>query len=140
MVFCSSFATQDERDIIKQIDSINSLALDHYRNNDLMLSINAFNQALDLSTSIEDSYGIAVANFTLGRIYSFMKEGDDAERCFKKMLDASKEIGDNYLIANAYMSLGQVYNLKDESMNVVPYFLSALEFAKKKDVQAGLSY
>ncbi|RZV61285.1 MAG: response regulator [Flavobacteriaceae bacterium] len=135
MVCCSSFATQDERDIIKQIDSINSLALDHYMNNDLMLSINAFNQALDLSTSIEDSYGIAVANFTLGRIYSFMKEGEDAERCFKKMLEASKEISDNYLIANAYMSLGQVYSLRDDSIDVIPYFRNALEYAKKKDVR-----
>ncbi len=135
LVSILSFATQDERDIINQIDSINSLALEHYRDNNLIRSINAFNRALELSTSIEDSYGIAVANFTLGKIYSLMKEGEDAQRCFGKMLDASLEVSDNFLIANAYMNLGQVSKLKDQKANVIPYLNNALEFALKKDVR-----
>ncbi|MBT8254074.1 MAG: response regulator [Flavobacteriaceae bacterium] len=125
----------DERSVIKKIDSINTLALDHYNNNDFMLSINAFSQAIKLSDSINDSYGIAVANFTLGRIYSYMKEYEDAERCYLKLLDASNEIGDNFLIANAYMSLGEVYWHENESTNVIDYFKKAYTYAQKKDVR-----
>ncbi|MBT8271182.1 MAG: hypothetical protein KJO25_03965, partial [Bacteroidia bacterium] len=131
----SSFSATDERGIIKQIDSINSLALDHFNNNEFMLSISAFNEAIELSDSIDDSYGIAVANFTLGRIYGYMKEYDDAERCYLKMLDAAKEINDNYLIANAYMNLGEVYNNNKPDSDIIPLFQMANEYAQKRDVR-----
>ncbi len=99
-----------------------------------MRSINTFNEAIKLSDSIDDSYGNAVANFTLGKIYSYMKEHEDAERCYLKMLEASTEIDDNYLIANSYLSLGQVYRNTHETEAIIPYFKKALEFAQKKDV------
>ena len=134
MVTISSYPT-DERGIIKQIDSINSLALDHYNNNDLMRSINAFNEAIKLSDSIDDSYGIAVANYTLGRIYGFMKEYEDAERCYLKMLDSSKEIDDNFLVATAYMNLGEVYKNNKPDSDIIPLFEMAYEYAQRRDVR-----
>ena len=70
--------SQSEREVINQIDSINKLALNYYNINNLMLSINSFNEAIKLSDSINDRYGNAVANFTLGKIYSHMQEYNDA--------------------------------------------------------------
>lgn len=134
LAFHVSFC-QDERGIITKIDSINTLALEQYNKSDILQSINSFNLAIKLSDSINDSYGNAVAHFTLGKIYSYMKEYDDAERCFKKMLLASKDINDNYLIANSYLSLGDVYRNKKNRVNVIPYFIDALIYAQKDDVR-----
>ncbi|MBT8272209.1 MAG: response regulator, partial [Bacteroidia bacterium] len=133
IVMSTSFA-QDERDVISQIDSINTLALNYYNDNDIMQSINTFNHAIKLSDSIDDSYGRAVASFTLGKIYTYMKEYDDAERSYLKMLGSSQEIDDNFLIASAYLSLGEVYSQERNIEDVVPYFKKALEYAQKKDV------
>ena len=127
--------SQSEREVINQIDSINKLALNYYNINDLMQSINSFNEAIKLSDSINDRYGNAVANFTLGKIYSHMQEYNDAERCYNKMLAESQEIDDNYLIANSYLSLGDIYRNKKQITNVIPYFEKALLYAQKKKVE-----
>lgn len=136
VVALSSFAqeTQNERAILNQIDSINSLALHYYGNNEIMQSINSINEAIKLSDSIEDNYGNALANFTYGKIYSLMNEFEDAERCFKKMLTFSLGIDDNYLIANSYLSLGNVYLDWNQTIDVIPYYKKALEYAEKKNV------
>jgi len=126
--------SQNERDIIKQIDSINALALDHYNKSEMMQSINVFNEAIQLSDSINDSYGNAEANFTLGKIYSYMREYDDAERCFNKMLAASLNINDNYLIANSYLNLGKVIKNKNQLEAVMPFYEKALLYANKGEV------
>jgi len=133
LVIYTSYS-QDERDVINQIDSINALALNHYNKSDLMKSIRVFNDAIKLSDSIDDSYGNAVANFTLGRIYSSMREFDDAERSFKNMLIASLEIDDNYLIANSYLNLGKISKEKKQFIEVIPFFHKALQFAENDEV------
>jgi len=136
LVALSSFAqeTQNERAILNQIDSINSLALHYYSNNEIMHSINSINKAIKLSDSIQDNYGNALANFTYGKIYNQMNEFEDAERCFKKMLAFSLGIDDNYLIANSYLSLGNVYLDWNQTTDVIPYYQKALEYAEKKNV------
>ena len=133
LVICTVYS-QDEREIISRIDSINDLALSYYNDNDMSRSIGAFNQAIKLSDSIDDSYGNARANVTLGEIYGLMQEYDDAERCLKNALEASTEISDNYLLANAYLKLGDVYKLNGEQSKVITYYKKALEHANKKYV------
>lgn len=140
--------SQSERELINQIDSINKSALNYYNINDMMHSINSFNEAIKLSDSIRDSYGNAVANFSLGKIYSYMEEYNDAESCFKKMLAESQYIDDNYLIAYSYLSLGEVYRNKQQIAKVIPYFKKALLYAQKDivknqnniDVQQGVLF
>lgn len=127
--------SQSEREVINQIDSINSVALSHYKNNDIVQSFNYFNESIKLSDSINDSYGNAVANFTLGKIYNYMQEFDEAERCYTKMLKTSIEIDDNFLIASSYLSLGEMYINKKQGSAVITYFEKALEYALKKEVR-----
>ena len=62
-----TFAQRD-REIIKEIDDLNSSALKHYNNNRISESFDEFSKAKVLSDSIEDLYGSAVANFNLGNI------------------------------------------------------------------------
>lgn len=131
LLFLTLGFSQSEREVINQIDSINKAALNFYNVNDIMHSIDSFNEAIKLSDSINDSYGNAVANFTLGKIYSYMEEYNDAESCFKKMLAESQQIDDNFLIAYSYLSLGEVYRNKQQISNVIPYFKNALLYAQK---------
>ena len=101
-------SSQSERDLINQIDSINSLALLHFNNNQIVESFNAFNESKKLSELINDSYGKAISSLHLGNIYKLMQEYDKAEGSYNAMLKAAKEINDNFLFANAFLNLGEL--------------------------------
>ena len=133
-VMTSLCFSQSEREVINQIDILNTEALAHYKNNDITLAFNSFNDALKLSDSINDYYGNAVANFNLGKINSYMLEFQEAELSYNGMLESSLQIDDNYLIANSYMSLAELFDKKDQHNDVIPYFEKALAYAKKTDV------
>ncbi|WP_298895876.1 ATP-binding protein [uncultured Psychroserpens sp.] len=127
--------SQTERDIIKKIDSINDRALYHYNNNDLAKSFNLFNQAIRLSDSINDSYGTALANFTIGKIYKFMHEDEKAKASFNTVIEASKKEGDNFLLASSYLKLGQMYMHKIPPTDAIPYFEKAIYYGNKYNVR-----
>src|SRR5690606_25542547 len=99
---------QNDRRIIKQIDSLNSIALIYYNNNHILESFNGFNKAKALSETIEDYYGNAIANLNLGHIYNLMQKPDAAENCYLSSLKSSNKINDNYLIASSYLNLGKL--------------------------------
>jgi signal transduction histidine kinase/CheY-like chemotaxis protein len=131
-LFCSLLSfSQTERAIIKKIDSINTVALSHYNDNDIAQSFNLFNQAIKLSDSISDDYGNSVANFTLGRIYNFMHDPEKAEQSFLKVISVSKKTGDNYLMASSYLNLGKILMDKEPPTDAIPYFENALLYANK---------
>ncbi|WP_204346734.1 ATP-binding protein [Psychroserpens algicola] len=134
LCFFLSFS-QTERDIINKIDSLNTIALSHFSNNDMAQSFNIFNQAIHLSDSINDNYGNALANFTVGKIYDFMQEYDKAESSFNTVIEVSKKADDNFLIASAYLNLGKVLMHKTPASDPIPYFEKALVYAMKDDVQ-----
>lgn len=132
----SSFG-QNERAIISKIDSLNTIGIELYDNDKVMQSIDYFNDAIRLSDSIEDNYGKAIANITLGNVYRKMNENDDAEKTYLKALDAAFKINENHLIASTYLHIGDVYSQgylkKDEAM---AYYQKALRFAEDIDVIA----
>lgn len=99
---------QRDREVIKQIDSINTTALIYYNNNDIVKSFNGFNKAKSLAESIKDDYGHAIANYNLGNIYYLMQNTNAAERCYNAMLKSADKIKDSYLIAIAYFNLGKL--------------------------------
>lgn len=121
-----TFAQRD-REIIKEIDDLNSSALKHYHNNKIAESFDEFSQAKVLSDSIEDLYGSAVANFNLGNIYGLMQNQESAEACYQAMLKVSKRINDNSLIAKSYLSLGILYKDKKGLDNAISYLEKALK-------------
>nr|WP_321222142.1 ATP-binding protein [uncultured Psychroserpens sp.] len=135
-LFCSLLSfSQTERALIKKIDSINTIALSHYNDNDIAESFNLFNQALKLSDSISDNYGKSVANFTLGRIYYFMHETEKAKESFKKVISVSETTGDNYLMASSYLNLGKILMNIEPPTDAIEYFEKALFYANKNDVR-----
>jgi len=120
---------QRDREIIKQIDSINSIATIYYANNDIVKSFNSFNKAKALSENIKDDYGNAIANYNLGNIYNLMQNTDAAERCYSAMLKSATKIDDTYLIANAYFNLGKIYKNLQKFDNAISYFDNSLKYA-----------
>ncbi|WP_100614233.1 tetratricopeptide repeat-containing hybrid sensor histidine kinase/response regulator [Confluentibacter citreus] len=136
---------QRDREIIKQIDSINSTALIYYDNNDIVKSFNGFNKAKALSETIKDDYGNAIANYSLGNIYILMQNDNAAENCYKAMLKSAKYAKDDHLIANAYISLGKLYKSNNAFENAISYFENALKYGlnivndnEKQQIQAFL--
>ncbi|WP_298902328.1 ATP-binding protein [uncultured Psychroserpens sp.] len=126
---------QTERTLINKIDSINDLALQHYISNDIAKSFNLFNKAIKLSDSINDNYGNAVANFTIGKIYDFMHDYDKAEKSYNQVIHAAKKEGDNFLLASSYLKLGQIYMNKVPPTDAIPFFEKAIQFGSKYNVR-----
>ncbi|WP_296380790.1 response regulator [Winogradskyella sp.] len=125
---------QTERGIIISVDSINSLALRHYNDNDIVNSFNLYNESYRLSDSINDNYGNAVANFNLGKIYNHMQEYDKAQGCYTQMLDRAKVINDNFLTAISYFNLGKLKKNSNQLDAAVSFYKKALQYALNEEV------
>lgn len=130
LAFC-----QGEKDIIIQIDSMNSQALNYYDNNDIVNALNSINKAKQLSESINDSYGTALSNFTQGRIYNTIQEFDAAESRFEASFKAAIKINDNYLIANSFLNLGRLNKQKKSFSVELSYLENALKYASIGDIK-----
>lgn len=130
LAFC-----QGEKDIIIQIDSMNSQALNYYDNNDIVNALNSINKAKQLSESINDSYGTALSNFTQGRIYNTIQEFDAAENRFEASFKAAIKINDNYLIANSFLNLGRLNKQKKSFSVELSYLENALKYASIGDIK-----
>ncbi|GAA4963409.1 ATP-binding protein [Algibacter aquimarinus] len=129
---CFAFAfSQTERDIIHKIDSINSSAQLHFNNDEIVESFKVFNLANKLSDSINDSYGKAISNFNLGKIYTMMQELGHAENCYKIMLEEAKKINEDYLIAQAFFRLGEIKIIEKSSVQAISYLENALKYISK---------
>ena len=130
--------SQNERAIISRIDSLNTTALELYDRDEITQSIDYFKRAIKLSDSIDDNYGKAIANITLGSIFYKMDENDDAERSYLKALESAQNINQNHLIASSYLNIGNIYahgfKLKNEAMT---YYHNALKTAKSINVIPG---
>jgi tetratricopeptide (TPR) repeat protein len=100
--------SQNERAIISRIDSLNTTALELYDRDEITQSIDYFKRAIKLSDSIDDNYGKAIANITLGSIFYKMDENDDAERSYLKALASAQNINQNHLIASSYLNIGNI--------------------------------
>ncbi len=132
--------SQDDRDLIHQIDSINSSALSHLKNNEIVLSFQSFNKVKKISDSINDNYGKAFSNFYLGNIYNLMQEYENAERSYKAVIKPATKINDNYLTANAYLKLGELYQKAQPKENIISHFKKALFYITKDSTSSDKNY
>lgn len=103
-----SFA-QNDREVIKKIDDLNASALILYNDKQIVEAFKVFNKAKALADSIEDDYGAATANFSLGNIYYLMQNYESAKVHYDLTLDALKGINDYYLISAAYLNLAKIF-------------------------------
>ena len=122
LLFAFLASGQKDREIIKQIDSINTSALNFYNNNDIVRSFTEFNKAKELSESYDDDYGKIVANHSLGKIYVLMCDYEAAEKSYNAMLAASKTINDYCLLASSNLSLGKLYKEKQLVKESIAYY------------------
>ncbi|WP_175473546.1 response regulator [Algibacter pectinivorans] len=132
--------SQNEREAIKQIDSINSSALKSYNNNKIVKAFNGFNVAKKIADSINDNYGIAISNFNLGNIYRLMHEKNNAKDSYSIMLKAANAIKDNYLIANAYLNLATLTKEDNSSQATISLFKNALKHISKNQYLINENY
>ena len=129
--------SQNERAIISRIDSLNTTAIELYDRDEITQSIDYFQRAIKLSDSIDDNYGKAIANITLGSIYYKMDENADAERSYLKALEAAQNINENFLIASSYLNIGNIYAQGfDKKNEAMAYYQNALNTAKVINVIA----
>lgn len=119
--------SSNDREVIKQIDTINSSALSLYNNHQIVEAFNAFNNAKVLSDSIQDYYGNAVANYNLGNIYSLMENYISAEKNYKQTLKLLSKLDDNYLMASTYLNLAKIFNKNSDYTQAIPYFEKAIK-------------
>ncbi|MEP3839025.1 MAG: response regulator [Algibacter sp.] len=143
LFFCSLTIlafSQNEREAIKQIDSINSSALKSYNDSKIVKAFNGFNSAKKIADSINDNYGIAISNFNLGNIYRLMHDKANAKDSYTSMLNAAKAIKDNYLIANAYLNLATLTKDDNTPQKTIDLFKSALNHISKNQYLANENY
>jgi len=128
---CFSAVTfgKEDREVIKQIDNINSQALKFYKNDEIVKSFKEFILAKELSDSIQDHYGSATANFNLGNIYYLMENYDSAKTHYQLTLNALDNVDDNYLRAGTYLNLGKIFRTKNNQTKSIEFLQKALEYS-----------
>ncbi len=127
--------SQRDREIIRDIDSLNSSALIYYNNNQIAESFNRFSRSKVLSDSIQDTNGSAIANYNLGNIYNLMGNQESAEDCYHIALGVSKNVKDKLLVLNTYLSLGELYKNKSVFKKAISYLEEGLKFNKEDNHQ-----
>ena len=104
LAFSFSFS-QSDYGARNQIDNFNTVASNYYNTKDILNAFNKANQARQLSDSLNDDYGSALANFRLGKLYMHMHKHENAKASFLRMQKHSKQIKDNYLTAISYFNI-----------------------------------
>ncbi|MFV9551970.1 response regulator [Algibacter sp. PT7-4] len=126
---------KNDRDVIKEIDDINSSALVSFKNKDIVKSFKEFLIAKTLSDSIQDAYGSAFANYHIGNIYNLMENYESAKSYYFLSLKQAKQIEDNYLISSAYKNIAALYKDNKKFAKAHQYLKYALKAISKHNLQ-----
>ena len=129
---------KNDRDIIKEIDDINSSALVYFKNEEIVKSFKEFIIAKTLSDSIQDAYGSAFANYNLGNIYNLMENYESAKEYYFLSLKDAELIDDNYLLASVSKNIAELYKNENNFTKAHEFLMSALEFISNQNLE-GLS-
>lgn len=125
---------KEDREIIKEIDNINSSALKFYKNDEIVKSFKEFINAKVLSDSIQDHYGSATANFNLGNIYYLMENYESAQEYYQLTLEGLNTINDNFLISSSYLNLAKIFREQKDYNKSIQYFDKALQYSVNNHV------
>lgn len=136
LLFFISFS-QEDRDIIRSIDELNTSAANHLKYNRIAESFNEFSKSKVLSDSIQDLYGYAIANYNLGNIYSLMQNDESAQQSYESMLEASMQLNDPELIGKSYYQLGAHCKNKRIYNQSIYYFDKGLQYLTERDIKQG---
>lgn len=96
--------------------------------------------ALELATSLDDKYGIAVAHTNYARFYNMMGDYRDALDHAALALSLFEQVSDDWQIARTLRIIGTTYRLLNQSDQSLDYFLRSLmifeDIDSKDDIAA----
>lgn len=142
-------AQESEIDSLKQVlrstsegetvDILNQLAESH-AGVDWEKSQRYSGLALDLATSLDDAYGMAVAHINYASYYNMTQEYRNALDHAASALSLFEQLSDDWQIAKALRIIGTTYSLLNQSDQSLDYFLRSLmifeDINREKDIAA----
>ncbi len=133
LLFTTFLFANEDRKIIDKIDKMNGSAMEYYKKNKIVKSVNLFLEAKHLADSINDYYGFAIANYNLGKIHSKIENKSDAKAYFLRTLDASKKVDNDILIAKTYIQLANISKAEEATEEANEYLEKAIEYSEIKN-------
>ena len=129
------FAFSKDLGQVRTIDSLNKVAIDHFEHYDLVNAMSVANEALELSRLHDDTYGSALASYTLGEIFVNLDEINRAKSYFAETIKFAAEIEDNYLLAMANIQLAEIIHFEGCPVeDAIDYFKKAQEYGINPNV------
>lgn len=142
-------AQESEIDSLKQVlrstsegetvDILNQLAESH-AGVDWEKSQRYSGLALDLATSLDDAYGMAVAHINYASYYNMTQEYRNALDHAASALSLFEQLSDDWQIAKTLRIIGTTYSLLNQSDQSLDYFLRSLmifeDINREKDIAA----
>lgn len=99
--------------------------------------------ALDLATSLDDTYGMAVANLNFAIYYNMTMDYRSALDHAAEALSQFEQLSDDWQIAKTLRTIGTTYSLLNQSDQSLDYYLRALmifeDIDREKDIAATVS-
>ena len=121
------------------VDLLNQLAEAH-AGNEWEKSQRYASLALDLATSLDDKYGLAVAHTNLANYYNMAKDYRKALDHAALALAQFEQLSDDWQIARTLKTIGTTYSLLNQSDQSLDYFLRSLmifeDINSEKDIAA----
>lgn len=125
------------------VDILNQLAEAHAGEKDWEKSQRYAGLALDLATSLDDTYGMAVANLNFATYYNMEKNYRDALDHAASALSQFEQLSDDWQIAKTLRIIGTTYSMLNQSDQSLDYFLRSLmifeDINREKDIAATVS-
>ncbi|MTI39165.1 SpoIIE family protein phosphatase [Fulvivirga lutimaris] len=98
-------------------------------------AIDAFEDGIDLSTSIKNDALTQDGYYALGLLNKDIQEYNDAIRSFKKSIDYSSKLNDHISTAQAHLQIGTLYSIQNKNRRAIDEMESALKLAIEKDLE-----
>jgi len=99
--------------------------------------------ALDLATSLDDTYGMAVANLNFATYYNMSMDYRNALDHAAEALSQFEQLSDDWQIAKTLRTIGTTYSMLNQSDQSLDYFLRSLmifeDINREKDIAATVS-
>ncbi len=111
--------------------SYNLLGILHYKKGDYKNALQFQEQALELNSSVNNTYGIAINQTNLGNIYSDLNLYARAESCYLSALQAYNALNNTLHIAKTLMNIGVLKYEQKQFDAAIRQFKEALVYVEE---------
>lgn len=98
-------------------------------------AIDYFEEAIDLSTSLNNDELTKDGYYALGLLNKETEDFNGAIRSFKKSIDYAEKQNDHLSIAQTHLQIGGIYKIQKRSKRAIDEMESALQLAIEKDLK-----